>query len=298
MAEGMAEQINGFARNIFKKITEGAKAYNSHEFNQLYLILSNWSKSNAKYLVNNFNIDSDICSSAFHDAIMYALNSYDGERDFLPLYKVVFRNKLIDELRKENITIETLSLNSEIYDDDSNVQGERIDIIDDKINIAEIEESYSSLESFYKLFAAVCIEEKKSYSRKKCLCYTPLFFTDKLVFQIFDGQTEMRFNGIVKHNSNKFDEAAVFEFLNTLVTGMCYSVTDIKKYKCKPLSGFTEKQEDIDKPCCTDDPNYHVFNSFLKKYYKDDGISQSDFSQHKKKLAKILMSIKNELQYD
>lgn len=297
MAEGMAEQINGLACDIFKKRTKGANAYNSHEFNQLYRILKEWSKRNAGHLVNNFNVDSGICFSAFHDAILKSLDSYDGVKDFLPFYKKIFRNKLIDELRKENIHGEALSLNFDIYDDEGDSQGVLGDTIADD-SMRDNIKSQNKIESFYQRFATVCIEEKKNHNGKKRVCYPPLFFTDKLVFQIFDGQTEMWFNDIVKRNSNKFDEAVVNEFLNTLVTGMCHSVTDIKKYGCKPLSEFTGKQEDMEKPCCGEKPNYHVFNSFLKKYYKDNDITPSAFTNQKKELAKMLKDIEKELRCD
>ncbi|MCM1167927.1 MAG: hypothetical protein NC401_18235 [Ruminococcus sp.] len=287
------KRINEFARDFFKKRTESSASYDIPEFAQLYHLLNIWSGNEAR---GHFNgVADDIRTSAFHDALMKALESYDGLKDFLPFYKTIFCNKLIDELRKESIRTGALSLDYENRDDEENPQGSLGDTLaDESVNIEKGTNSHAKVENFFKLTAAVCIEQKRAYKNKKCVCYPPLFFTDLLVYSVFDN--DKWFGNIVDHNSNKFDEASVIEFLNTLLTGECDSVTEIKCQKCRPLSEFTEKQEDADKPCCGDVPNYHVFNSFLKQNNK--GITQSAFSQHKSKFYELLEPLKEELEHD
>lgn len=296
MAEKMADQINRLALDVYRK---KGKSGTTYEFNELYRVLGEWSHKNAKYLVDNPNIDPSIYGSAFHDAIMKSLKSYDGVTDFLPLYKTVFKNNLIDELRKDkNAHKNGLSLDSEIYDNDeegiskgklSNKRKNEFlkdNSANDKLNYR------SDIEFFYQRFATKCILIKKKNKNGKKVCYPPLFFTDKLTYGVFN--SEAWFDNIVKRNSNKFDEAAVIDFLNTLVTGKCDSVTDIKKFTCRPLSEFTGNQNDSDKPCCDEEPNYNVFNAYLKQLGK--GISQSAFSRQKNEVKKILKDIKEELQ--
>lgn len=294
MAEESNKKINELARIIAgKRIETGHFDYKicPCETGEIFILL-------LKQYGFEF-IDKSTCAEeAFYKAFEESMKKYDPDvGDFMPFFKTRFEQRKKDELRKsKNKTSKNISFDQPVNGSDENNQILRVDKIEDKINIAEAEESHSRVESFYQHFATICIETKKHYNGGKRICYPPLFFTDKLAYGVFN--SEMWFNDIVKRNSNKFDEAIVIEFLNTLVTGMCYSVTDIKKYACKPLSEFTGKQEDMEKPCCCEKPNYYVFNSFLKKYYKDKGIYQSDFSHHKKNLAKILMSIKDELQYD
>lgn len=128
-------------------------------------------------------------------------------------------------------------------------------------------------------FLRVALYIKKMNKNK----YIPLFFTDRLVYTVFEA--EEWFNKFVKEESNKLDEATVNEFINTLLIGECNSVTEIKDYKRRPLSEFTDKKRDKDKTCCEEEPNYHVFNSYLKKQGKE--ITQSAFSQQKDKYFHI-----------
>ncbi|MCM1523540.1 MAG: hypothetical protein NC120_03685 [Ruminococcus sp.] len=309
MTEKMTDQINRLALDVCQK---REKIGTSYEFNELYRVLGEWSHKNAKYLVDNPNIDPSIYGSAFHGAIMKALKSYNGVTDFLPLYKTVFKNNLIDELRKDkNAHKNGLSLDSEIYDNDeegiskgklSNKRKNEFlkdNSTNDKLNYR------NDIEIFYQRFATECIAIKKQYKNKKWICYPPLFFTYKLTYGVFN--SDAWFDEIVKRNSNKFDEAAVIDFLNTLVTGKCDSVTDIKKFACRRLSEFTGNQNDSDRLCCDDaesddedskskvrDPKYHVINAYLKQLGK--GITQAAFSPQKNKVEKILKDIKEELQ--
>lgn len=296
MAEENYKKINELAHAIVNKCGESRHSYFKacpYETGEIFTLL-------LKRYGSEFMDKSTCAETAFYKAFKESMEKYDPNvGDFMPFFKTTFESRKKDELRKpQNKTSKNKSLDQPIAENDENNQVLLVDTIEDKINIAEIEESHSKVESFYQGFATICIERKKNYNGKKRVCYPPLFFTDKLVFQIFDGQTEMWFNDIVKRNSNKFDEAVVNEFLNTLVTGMCHSVTDIKKYGCKPLSEFTGKQEDTEKPCCGEKPNYHVFNSFLKKYYKDNDITPSAFTNQKKELAKMLKDIEKELRCD
>lgn len=282
MAEGNTQKINEMARIIAdkRKEKECSNIFTlcPRETGELYVLLLK------RYEETEFS--SIYSEDAFYNAFEETLEKYAPQvGDFMPFFTTTFERRKKDELRKsKNKASINQSLDQTLGDAGNNTS----------VNIDEIAEAFSTVESFYKLFAAVCIEDKKNYSKKKCVCYPPLFFTDKLVYGVFN--TEKWFYDVVKHNSNIFDEAVVKEFLNTLVTGVCNSVTDIRKYRCKPLSEFTGKQSDIHKPCCDEKPNYHVFNSFLKQQNKE--ISQSAFSQHKNEFNKKLKSITQKQLWD
>ncbi len=146
-------------------------------------------------------------------------------------------------------------------------------------------ENRNAIENGFLLNAALCL---KKMNKNK---YVPLFFTDRFVYAVFT--SGKWFDKIVRCSSNKFDEAVVNEFMNSLLTGECNSVTEIKDYKLRLLSEFTGNQKDQDKTCCEEKPNYHVFNSYLKK--RGEGITQSAFSQQKDKYFKMLQPIKEKI---
>lgn len=289
MAEENNKKINELTCIIADKLREkGCSDFYKicpHETEELYSLLLKKYENEFVYIY---------FEDAFYKTFSETLKKYDPKiGDFMPFFKTTLERRKKDEYRKpKNKASRNQSLD-QLLDSDGNNNDSLLDTTEDtSVNIDKIAESLSMLESSYKLFASLCIEEKKNYSKKKCVCYPPLFFTDKLVYGVFNSEM---FDDIVKRCSNKFDEAVVKEFLNTLVTGVCNSVTDIKNYRCKPLFEFTGKQEDIHKPCCDEKPNYHVFNYFLKQQNRE--ISQAAFSQQKNKIIEKLKSIEKIL-YD
>lgn len=279
MAEGIKEQVNELARVIFRKKEAGTNC--NVEYGQIYHILSKWSIMDGRKI---FKIrDDDIYSCAFHDAMMKSFDIYDGTRDFLPLYKTVYENIIKDELRREAKHKNVLSLDDNCFNnsDDDNSQVSNYNIVaDEKQNIDDLIDKRETIRDEWLLKAAISINIKKIKKNK----YVPLFFTDRLVYSIFIGNEY--FDGFIQEESNKFDEAVTNEFMNTLLTGECSSVTEIKNYKCRPLSEFTGEQKDDDKSCCEEKSNYYVFNSYLKDQGK--GITQSAFSQQKSKCLEML----------
>lgn len=282
-------RINELARSIFKKKEAGENWGATFEFEQLYHLLIKRSKSIKVKEGNIYIKDEDIRNDACDRAILKTLKTYDGAKDFLPLYRTVFTNNVIDNFRPEKKYKEVCHLDEECIDSDGNSQGPMHNTIPDKTkNISKQVEERDIINSIMLSIAALVRK-----IRKNEIHYSSLFFTDRLVYAVFD--SEAWFDEIVQRNSNKFDEAVVNEFMNSLLTGECDSVTEINKFECRPLSDFTGKQRDIDKPCCDKEPNYHVFNCFLKEY--DRGISQSAFSQQKEKYFNMLKPIKEEIGY-
>lgn len=287
--DASTRRINELARSIFKKKEEGKNWGATFEFEQLYHLLNERSKSIKVKEGNIYIEDKDIRSDACDYAILKALKTYDGVNDFLPLYRTIFINNVIDNFRREKKHKEVCYLDEECIDSDGNSQGPMHNTIPDKTkNISKQVEERDIINNI--MLSIVALVRK---IRKNEIHYSSLFFTDRLVYVVFNG--EEWFDEIVQRDSNKFDEAVVNEFMNSLLTGECDSVTEINKFECRPLSDFTGKQRDIDKPCCDKEPNYHVFNCFLKEY--DRGISQSAFSQQKEKYFNMLKSIKEEFGY-
>lgn len=272
------DKINELAVIIAKKRDEtGGNNYklNCSEVTEIYILLLN-------QITNKYWFDEDI----FHDIFPKTLEKYDSsKRDYMPYLKTAMINKAKDNYKKSKKFI-LESTNSDNKKEDESYS--LIDIIEDESsNIFDKVDAKANIEHFYKRLATICIEFKKRSKGKKRVCYPPLFFTDRLLYSIFEVENHLDY--IVEGNKNKFDEAVVFEFLNSMITNSCDSVTDIKKYSRRPLSEFTGNLNDNNKSCCEDKPNYYVFNYFIKQNNKS--ISQSSFSQQKTKFIELIKSI-------
>lgn len=275
------KEINDLARIVAAKRDETGKYDFSicpEEQGRIWILLTK------RYLINKNSPEQITISNetAFYEAIEESLKKYTVDRgDFLPCFITVWRSREKDENRKNKPGLISSLDQSYVNDENVSSPSELGDMIADDVESTAIYNC--DLEINYKLIAAVCIEQKKTYSQSPKVCYLPLFFTDNIVYNVFNISN---FDTIVQNNANKFDEAASLDFLNTLLTGKCASVTDIGNFDCRPLSDFTGKPSDSETPCCSDKPNYHVFNDYLKALNKD--ITQPAFSEAKNKYFSLI----------
>lgn len=225
---------------------------------------------------------------AFYKAIEQSLKKYSPDKgDFMSFFSTIFKNRRIDEYRKPKNKEELNVLLSEpVGDEETGTQGELGDMIADKS--ADVEENVISqidFENNCRLIAAICIEQKRAYSKSPKVCYPPFFFTNNIVYDVFNTNA---FDDVVRNNANKFDEAVSGDFLNTLLTGICSSVADISNFECRPLSDFTGKPKDDETPCCNNwFLNCGVLNYYLKKALNKD-ISPAAFTGQKNKYVTLI----------
>ena len=96
---------------------------------------------------------------------------------------------------------------------------------------------------FYLALVDYCLGQKASYSKKKTFNYT-----DQVAFEIITEGDDQIMN-LIRHNNIKFNEASDIAFLNTFVDKHCDELSDADGADYLPLSLFTGKEKDSDKPC-------------------------------------------------
>ncbi len=133
------------------------------------------------------------------------------------------------------------------------------------------------------LIADICLEVKNNTKLKKPW-YFPSFFTNTLVYNalVSDNTVSADFIG---QNDLKFDSAAEMDFINIMLVNKCRSVVNIPENRCHPLSDFSGKDSDKDKPCCDSVPNFLVFDRFWETIGKK--CTQPNFTQCRNNYSKF-----------
>lgn len=279
MSKEAIKKINKLAEDIADardKAGEFSFSICPEKISELYTLLVN------NYKPENFSIAKE---ETFYKAFYESMRKFTpgGKDSFDVYFSKLLSLRTKDEYRKnKNKQHLNISFNIQSADNGKNsAQNELGDMIADNL---ESIEWFAELESYFIHIATICIAKKKDYFKSSRVCYPPLFFTNEVVYNILNTD---RFCEIIQRQANKFDEAASHDFLNTLITSPCDSVMEFQNFDCRPLSDFTGNEKDAKTHCCEQEPNYHVFNRYLKSAVGKE-ISQAAFGMQRDKYYDLL----------
>ena len=286
------QTINHLAKYIVEKCgnnidVAGKKA--KREFDQLYINII----SEVAITFRN-NPDFYYFEDAITDTFFKVFEKYDPQYDFWNFFVSSLRKKAISRIEKRNRErYEKSHSNDEEkciqnvrkieYSLDEAISGDTegltvIDSVEDTTDQTERVINDVAYEVFYLALVDYCLGRKAVYSKKKTFNYTPLFFTDKVAFDIF-AERDGKMIGLIRRNNIKFNEASDIDFLNTFVNKHCDELSDADGADYLPLSLFTGKEKDADKPCRTKGKlPYAVIEKYLEsafgKHVSDSAVKQ------------------------
>lgn len=291
------QTINHLAKYIVEKCgNDMGVAYKkaSREFIQMY----NNIISEVDRTFGN-NPDFYYFEDAIPDTFMKVFEKYDPQYDFWNFFVSSLKKKAISRINKrnneryektqssdeeekciQNVRKREYSLDEAISGDTEGLTvNDSVEDTTDQTDRVICDDAY---EVFFLALVDYCLGQKAVYSKRKTFNYTPLFFTDKVAFQIIaEDYYKMVMMNLIRRNNIRFNEASDIDFLNTFVDKHCDELSDADGANYLPLSLFTGKEKDSGKPCCAEGKlPYAVIERYLEAAF---GKRVSDSAVRQKK---------------
>ena len=256
------DTINRLAKDIAERFGSDINAASekaTSEFNQLY---TNILVEVDRTFGNNRDY-YEFCE-VISDTFTKVMEKYDPQYDFWNFYVSSLKKKALSRIDKRNrekyektksddgeksiqdVRKREYSLDEAISGDtESLTVNDSVEDTKDQTDRALYDAAYNVV---YLALVDYCLGQKASYSKKKTFNYTPLFFTDQVAFEIIT-EGDDKIMDLIRSNNIKFNEASDIDFLNTFVDKHCDELSDADGADYLPLSLFTGKEKDSDKPC-------------------------------------------------